>query len=187
MINLNLKIDGENKMIEVPTKWEDITVDQYQKIIAIDLTDSENDSIKQFNIRQEQFCILTGITIDILELFSMDDFNSIEKNFEFMRDEMKGEIQKSIIIEGEEYHLYTEFEKLTVGEQFSIDIITKESNGDLLKVYTKLLCLFLRKKNEDGTFETFKTAHMNRESMFGKLPIVTVNSLMVFFSNGEII
>ena len=104
-----------------------------------------------------------------------------------MKTEIDGDIEQSIIVDGEEFFLYTEFEKLNVGEQWSIDILTKEANGNLLNVYTKLLCMFLRKKKDNGKFESFEVEHLDRAPMFGKLSIVTVQRLMIFFLNGETI
>lgn len=178
MKQLKLEIDDQNKMINVPTEWNDVTVKQYSDILKID--DNKNNIAKRIEIMS----ILLGIDIDLVEYIDHEDFLMLENEIKFIYTDMELTVVDHIELEGEKYYLYTDFEKLTIGEQYSISIITDKANGNLLNVYNELLCLFLRKKKDNGKFEKFKAEHMDRISLFNNVPIAKVNQLLVFFSNG---
>lgn len=178
MTKLNLTIDDKKKVFNIPTSWDEVTVKQYSEIIKID---QELPSLTQ---RIKIVSSLLKIEEDIIEMMDQDDFAKIEEQLTFLSEDMQSTKVEFIELDGEKYYLYTDFEKLTLGEQISIDLITKEANGNMLNVYPKLLCLFLRKKKDNGKFETFKTDHMDRVKMFEGVQITKVNQLLLFFSSG---
>jgi hypothetical protein len=49
----------------------------------------------------------------------------------------------------------------------------------------KLLCIFLRKKKENGKLESFKNSFMEREELFENVMISDVNNLFLFFLDGK--
>lgn len=178
MSTLKLNIDGKKKAFEIPEGWEAVTIEKYAKILRID--EAQNSVIK----RMEIVSILLGLDLSIIELMAEEDFVKLENALDWFNTPMPNLPVEFVEIEGEKYYLYTDLDKLTMGEHISVDILTKKSNGNLMTVYDELLCLFLRKKKEDGNLETFKTDFMSRASIFGKVPIVNVNGLFLFFSNG---
>lgn len=180
MTQLNLIIDDKNKLFKIPTSWEEVTVKQYSEILKID------NELPNLTQRIKLVSSLLGIDEELIEMMDQEDFVKIEEQLSFLSTNMPTTKVDFIELEGEKYYLYTEFEKLNLGEQISIDLITKEANGNMLNVYPKLLCLFLRKKKDNGKFETFKTDHMDRVSMFENVEITKVNQLLLFFSNGEV-
>jgi hypothetical protein len=51
----------------------------------------------------------------------------------------------------------------------------------------KLLCVFLRKKKENGKFETFTPEMMERVNVFNRAPISKVYNVFSFFLDGGVL
>ena len=49
----------------------------------------------------------------------------------------------------------------------------------------QLLCIFLRKKKENGQLEKYKTSFMNRVEIFKKIKIDEINHIFNFFLTGR--
>lgn len=177
MKKVKCEIHGVKKNVNVPESWDEVTVGQYGDILNIDV------ALPNINQRMIIVSVLLSLPFsDVAGMFSTD-FEEIEKLMEWFKQPMPSTKVQDIDIKGEKYYLYTDFEKLTMGEQISIDLLTKKSGGNMLTVYPELLCLFLRKKLK-GKFEAFHTDNLSRADLFKTVPITQVNSLMLFFSNG---
>ena len=61
----------------------------------------------------------------------------------------------------------------------------KQYENNIAPAMAKLLCIFLRKKKENGSLETFKNSFMEREILFEEVIISDVNDLFLFFLDGE--
>ena len=128
---------------------------------------------------------LSGIDREIIEQIDFDDFKQLIKALEFFYKPVEDLKKESIIVDGEEYFLYSEFNKYTAGEIISIETILQSVNGDVKKVMPKLLCIFLRKKKENGNLEKYNTKFMSREEKFKKIKISEINHIFNFFLTGR--
>jgi hypothetical protein len=128
---------------------------------------------------------LTGIEEELIYLLTQEQFLEVVEKVKFTNEEIVSELKESILVEGEEYFIKKDFDKLNMGEIISIESLLKQSDGDLSKCMSKLLCVFLRKKKENGNLESFKNSFMEREELFDNVMITDVNNLFVFFSNGR--
>ena len=70
-----------------------------------------------------------------------------------------------------------------MGEVISIETLIG-STDNFIKVMDKLLCVFLRKKKENGKLEIFKNNMMERDVMFRQLPVSQVINIFSFFLDG---
>lgn len=193
MKNLALDVYGKKKEFSIPTEWSEISIKMWRSIININETSTLNEQ------RMMLISILIGIDMDIVEQLYTDDFRLLESEIEWLvrldvNDDGKlewvfGEIptikKEFIEINGEKYYYYSDFNKLTMGEEISLNILTEQTGGNILAGYNKLLCILLRKKDESGKLEKFKSSFMDRAELFDNIPIVDVHNLMVFFSTGK--
>lgn len=178
MTNLNLIIDDEELNFKIPDNWNDVTVGQYQEIIKIDKT-----NLTDIEILTKLLNTLTNIDEELIYQLPISEFNKIVTILEFTKDEIKITPKDFIIINGEEYWLKKDFESLTLGETISIEAIIKDKNIE--EEIDKLLCVFLRKKKENGKLESFKNEFMERVELFKTIPISDIHNILVFFSNGR--
>lgn len=179
MIEINLEIDDEKFELNLPSGWDEITIKQYDKIAKIERTES---NLIQF---VEILKILTNVDEETIMSIPAVEFQNITDNLQFLQEEVEDKEVESIVVDGVEYFLKKEFDKLTMGESISIEIIMKKYDNDLTKAIPELLCIFLRKKKENGKLESFKNSFMERAEMFSNLMISDVHQLFVFFSIGK--
>lgn len=180
MVKLNLEIDGENKTYDIPTQWDDVTVDKFIEIVKLDEKKDINDLEKVMELMN----ILTTIPKDDVELLPVESFMKIQNNFSFVKTDVDKKGKESIVIDGEEYFVKNDFNDLTMGESITIETLLKEVDNPMY-ILDKMLCLFLRKKKENGKLESFKTTFLtDRIDIFRKAPITSVYDNLIFFSNG---
>lgn len=182
MIKLNLDIEELEKkeQFEIPDSWDDVTVEQFANIFALnkkELTDIEKSV--------EIISILSGIEKDYIYMMSPDEFKKIGEVIEFTNKDVEGNQVDSITVDDCVYYLKSDFDNLTMGEVISLELLLKESGGQMLSMMPELLCIFLRKKKDNGKLEAFKKSFMERSEIFKKISITDVNNIFLFFSDGE--
>lgn len=179
MNELEIKIDGETKIYNIPDKWEEVTVEQFSNIFKIDreiLTDIE--------VTVEVLKCLTDISEDDLYAMDPSQFSKVTNLIKFTNKDIVGTKVESIEVEGEKYFLKKDYNSLTMGEVISLELLMKE-DSTFMTVMPEMLCIFLRKKLENGELESFRKSFMERKEIFKNVSIADVNDLFLFFSNGE--
>ena len=181
MINLIIDLDGEEKEFLIPTSWNEVSVKKAAKLAEIQVSNKTD-----IESAADIVSVLADIDQETIYMLTADQFNDLVENIKFTLDKIDSpELKDSIFIDGEEYFLKKDFTKLTMGEIISVDTILKQYENNVAPSMAKLLCIFLRKKKENGSLETFKNSFMQRESLFEEVIISDVNNLFLFFLDGE--
>lgn len=180
MIEINIELDDEVKQYQFPTDWSEVSVEQFGKLYSID-KNLHSGMFFMFEVLHQ----LTGIDRDIIEQIDYESFTELVKNLKFVYEPIQEKKLESVIVEDEEYFLYSEFNKFTAGEIISIETILQSSNGDFVKVMPQLLCIFLRKKKENGKLENYKTSFMERVEKFKHIKVDEINHIFSFFLTGR--
>jgi hypothetical protein len=128
---------------------------------------------------------ISNIPEGLLMQMDINDFKNLSTKANFIAQEVERTDVDYIELEGDRYYLYTEFNKLTTGEVITIETILEGSQYDIYKVMGDLLCLFLRKKDEQGKFEKFSTDMFKRKEMFMDVPISNIYHVFGFFLDGR--
>lgn len=182
MIDLRLNIDGEDYNFELPESWEDIKVKDFSKIIGV----QEKDNLNGLERIIEIINVISGIPVDLIMMIPITEFNKITEKLAFVNEDIKAQMKDSIIVNGEEYFLKKDFDNLTMGEIITIEMLVEETGGNIFKALDKLLCVFLRKKRDNGKLEMFKTDMLERSDIFKDISITEIYQLMIFFSTGRV-
>lgn len=181
MINLIIDLDGEEKEFLIPTSWNEVSVKKAAKLAEIQVSNKTD-----IESAADIVSVLADIDQETLYMLTASQFNDLVENIKFTLEKIDSpELKDSIFIDGEEYFLKKDFTKLTMGEIISIDTILKQYENNVGPAMAKLLCIFLRKKKENGSLETFKNSFMERESLFENVIISDVNNLFLFFLDGN--
>lgn len=181
MINLKLEIDDEVREFNLPENWDEVTIGDFVKLFSF-----EREGLNSVELSVKIINVLTDIDENLIMMMDVKDFEKLAEVFAFTSKELKPINVESIELEGETYYLKNDFSKLTMGEVISIETILQSADGNLFKVMDKLLCIFLRKKKENGNLEAFKGEFMNRVNLFRKAPISKVYNIFSFFLTGGI-
>jgi hypothetical protein len=179
MITIELNIDGEDKVFTIADKWEEVTVKQSSELFSL------NRDRNQLELVVTIVSILSGMDEDVIYMMSQEQFGELVEVIKFTNEEVKCDLKDFITIDGEDYYLKKDFEKLNLGEIISIETLLQQNGGDLTKSMSKLLCIFLRKKKENGELESFRNEFMEREVIFDNTIITDVNDLFLFFLDGK--
>ena len=179
MINLKLEIDDEVREFNLPQNWDEVTIGDFVKLFSFN-----RDGLTTIELSVKVINILTGIDEELVMMMDVNDFQKLVEVFDFTTKELDAVNVDSVEIGGETYYLKNDFSQLTMGEVISIETILKSADGNLFKVMDKLLCIFLRKKKENGKLESFKGSFMSRAEIFKDAPISKVYNVFSFFLTG---
>ncbi len=182
MIKVNFEIDDDSKSFDVPENWDEVTVEQFMGLVV--LQEEAKEEVNPLNTIIKLTHLMTGIPIDIVEMIPVDQFHLIQDTLKYTKDEVDIEKKDSVTIDGDTYFIKNDFNSLTMGETITIETLVKDTQN-VMSIFDKLLCVFLRKKTKKGNLETFKSTFIEeRSEMFRRLPISEVYAIMVFFSSG---
>lgn len=155
----------------VPTKWEDVTLEMFQKIEKY-----YSDKDKDFDVR-EVLDIFTDHTRDEIDQLPINFTDKLLNELSFLKEQPDyGDASPKIEIDGEEYCINV-MEKLKTGEYVAIDTILKSDPHD----YISILAVLCRKNGEiyDSKFEA--EVFEERQKLFAKQPVMKIMPLVSFF------
>ena len=165
--------------IEVPTSWEDVTINKYQRLQQIIGQEFKSD-LKRTEAITKCLCDIDDITTLPLESFYL-----ISENIKFINDKVTQERFKEVEIDGDVYRWVGSFNELTVGELISIEQIIDIEQLTFNMAYDVVAAILLRKVNKQGGVEDFNSdLFTDRRELFSKLPITKINGMLLFFLIG---
>ena len=180
MIEIKVEVDDVIKSYSFPSSWSEVSVEQFSNLYGID-----KEKYKGMFYTFELIHQLTGVDKEIIEYMDYQDFVLLVKELNFVFDPIEDKKSESIIVDGEEYFIYSEFNKYLAGEIISLELLLNSSGGDFVKIMPQLLCIFLRKKKENGKLEKYNTSFMDRIDIFKKIKIDKINHIFSFFLTGR--
>lgn len=182
-----IEIKFENKTFTLPVGWDEVTFKQFIGIITVQ-QDELNSELETF------VKILTALSGDktltaYLNQMSIDDFNSLREYFNWLSDEFDSKKYKSknkfFDIDGEKWKIKEDFNKLSVGEMVSLELMIKDNKLDL-NPYEIAFGILFRKVDENG-----KELPFNADEMINiilnhseKIYVTDVISQLDFFLDG---
>jgi hypothetical protein len=183
MIGIELVLDDELYNLELPESWDEVTVEQFTRIMELQETVNK---MSQLDGSVKMTSALTKIPEDIIWMMTPEDFAKIVDSLKFLQQEIQAPLKDSIVIDGEEFFVKNNFDELTMGEIITIEQIQDETGGNIFKAMPKLLTLFLRKKNKKGELEKFNVKFISeRADKFKSITITDVYTLFFSFTTGK--
>ena len=160
--------------INVPTTWNDVTVNQFQALTEIKRESYKSDLSHTLAIIQ----VLCNIE-DTLNL-PLYVVNEISPLISFLSEEIKPKRKNEIEYLGKHYEWLKSFDSITVGEIISIELPIELEELTQALSYDVVLAVMLREKGVNFDSDKFKE---NRE-LFGGMPVTDVLGNILFFLNG---
>ena len=176
MIKVNIELEEGTKSYDFPTSWDEVSVEKFMKIYTASDIKYEGilGSVKVLSA-------ISGIDEEILMMMDINDFKNLADQLAFVNTDVPKQEVDYIEVDGDKYYLYSDFNKFTTGEIITIELLLEQGGGNIFPVMLDLLCVFLRKKKEDGTFEKYNTLFMNRKDLFKNVPISQIFHIFAFF------
>lgn len=157
--------------VTVPTKWEDLTLKQYQE-----LTKYYADKEKKFDAR-EVIHILCNKTVDEVNALPLEFTEKIMEKLLFLKEEPKiGEPTIELTVNGEKYHINV-MEKMKTGEYLQAQSVLQSDQYN----FAAMLAILCRKDGEiyDSKFEA--EMFEKRVGLFEKVPMLDAMRVINFF------
>ncbi len=181
-MKIKIEEEGKEKEYKLTVNWDDVTVAQYSQIVKT----QQDKTLTEIEMSVMLVHILSGIDIDTIYSMDLEQLKEIIGNIKFINEPLQHKEVDFIELKTDKYYLKKDFDKLSVGEMISLQVIEEEMRKDNVNnIYAylpKFLCIFLRKEDE---MDKFKNEFMEREIMFGDCKIIQVNNLFTFFLSGE--
>jgi hypothetical protein len=179
-MEVRIIIDGERKVINTPEKWSDVKLKHWMKLNEINKKEWELALIRDINI----VAAILNIAPEEVEMLDTDTYNILMDSLSFLLKEPEDEpLNDFIEIKGEKWWIKKDFDKITLGERITIDTLLMENTIE--ERFSTLLTLFLKKKLDNGEFETWRTTHKERAILFEEeVNFMDVKNIMIFFSDG---
>lgn len=165
-----------NKTYQVPTSWEEVTLEQQIKVT----TDQENFEDE----RLKRMALLSGycsIPIDELKRTQLKEVKKLFKYLSFLNDELPKEPLKEFEFNGNKYTVIDSLINQQFQDWVSVETAFsnhKENEVEALPTIFAVIC-----KRENETLDDFDI--YQRAEEFKKLPMTIVEPLRVFFSQIE--
>ena len=163
-----------------------MTLRQFIDILILQ-KDKHNSDLDNFIKTLVIFCGDKQIESDILEL-DMDDFSKIKDAFEWIKSEppKKENTPSTFEIDGKTFSMKKDYQKLTVGEAISAELLLKDPTFDLDPLEISFAILF-REVGPDGKMKDFDADEMFKmlNDYSKRIKIVDVYEVITFFLSSE--
>ena len=170
--------------LNIPENWGDVKLKDYVTLTTV-LHKGLSEGKGNMGIVIDLINALFKIEKSDIYKISVEVFNEIITCFLFVNEPVKSDIKNDFIeLNGKKYKFKTEFDKLSVGEMISYEILVQNSEN-LYKEFDKILSVLLREVNEDGYLKDFDADLVPIYlELLQDISILDVYGLTLFFSNG---
>ena len=175
-MDVKIKKDGNTKKYRLVTKWENVTLEKWGKIIAKDIKSKPKAAL-------EMITALSDIPKKLVKELSMQDVAVIMSKIAQIQADTKSELKKIIKVDGREYGFHPDLEEITLGEYADIEnYIEMGLEGYLANLMAVLYRPIVEKEGNNYTIEAYDTKNFNlRSEAFKKMKAREVNSSLLFF------
>ena len=175
-MDVKIKKDGSTKKYRLVTKWENVTLEKWGKIIAKDIKSKPKAAL-------EMITALSDIPKKLVKELSMQDVAVIMSKIAQIQADTKSELKKIIKVDGREYGFHPDLEEITLGEYADIEnYIEMGLEGNLANLMAVLYRPIVEKEGNNYTIEAYDTKNFNlRSEAFKKMKAREVNSSLLFF------
>lgn len=169
---MNEEVVKDYGKITIPTKWEEVSLKQFEDIMRI--TGGETKNVDIVSI----LTIMTGMDRDYINSLPADFVDKLMAHLIFLNDTPKqiNESQSQIKIKGDFYQINF-MEKLTFGEYVFANELIKNDPFD----YAGVLAILCRKQGEKFNSEFENENFQKRKEMYEGIPITDALPLVGFF------
>lgn len=171
-----------NLKLTIPESWDEVSVNDYIKIVNIRDLSPEGMILELLHI-------LSSVDKKTLGTIDSGELGVIEEELRWVSQPPSiavENIQKDFMIDGIKYQYNRKFDTMTLGELASYELIMKQKKLNEIESYPYVLAIILKKVDKDGKLEEFNADTINElAELFGdKLNIAETMGLLFFFKNG---
>ena len=175
-MKVKIKKEGKVKEFKVISKWEDVTLENYIKLIHSDNESKCEEALNEIDS-------LTTIPKKLVKQLGIKDVALILNHLSQMQ-KTDSSLNNIISVNGKEYGFHPDLDELTLGEYADIEILFK---NDIYKNLPELMAILYRSitskgENEDDyTIEAYDGNTKIRAEEFKQMKASMVQGALLFF------
>ena len=180
MTRLEISINGETKEYQIPVKWDEVSIKQYQELMVV----AENEDLSDIEIMVRSIAALTGAEVEHLTKAPIKHLRDVYSTLSELTSKMpNNELRRVIEIEGVEYGFIPDMNDLTFGEFIDLDTWLQDGYKNIVDILAILYRPISKRKGERYIIEEYDTSTTtDRGSIFSKsMSIDSVYGAIVFF------
>ena len=178
---MNLIFNGLS--YSIPTSWQEITVEQFQKM---DLIPKD---LKEIDLTLNIVSCVSGINVEDLEDLAYTEYNKLKKVLEYLKTDIKREVKYTFELDGITYGLSYDPAKMSTREYLDGNELIKDKDLIVSNLHRLMAVLYrpgigpVGDKKLDFKIEKYHTSDLEeRSKIFLNAPIEI--AMAVFFCFG---
>ena len=174
-MKIKIKKEGKTKQFKLISKWEDVTLDTWLKLI-----DFRNGT--KSKEAEETIAALSNIPKDLINQLELKDVAVIMRKMAELQAKQDSSLKRIIEIEGKRYGYHPNLEEITLGEYADLETFIKnDMEKNMPEVMSVLYRPIVEEKNDVYTIEAYDGDISIRAEEMKKMSAEQVQSALVFF------
>ena len=174
-MNIKIKKKGKTKQFKLISKWEDVTLETWLKLI-----DFRNGT--KSKEAEETIAALSNIPKDLINQLELKDVAVIMSKMAELQAKQDSSLKRIIEIEGKRYGFHPNLDEITLGEYADLETFIKnDMQKNLPEVMAILYRPIVEEKNDVYTIEAYDGDISIRAEEMKKMSAEQVQSALVFF------
>tara|TARA_R110001583_G_scaffold3427_5_gene22006 strand:- start:5158 stop:5802 length:645 start_codon:yes stop_codon:yes gene_type:complete len=179
---LKLNIDEVAVKYKLPTRWSEVSLEQYSKLMLV----LESDSNNEIEAVIKTLEALAGIDVSTLSKVPLKQLKAAYNELSLLTSTMpNSKIKRVIDVDGLEFGFIPDFDELSLGEFVDLDNYLQDAWNNLDKIMAVLYRGITKREGDKYQIEPYSLDDIkDRRELFKRgLSIDTIYGAMVFFCN----
>ena len=174
-MKVNIKKEGKTKNYKLISKWEEVTMDKWLKLIELETGSKTKEA-------EETIVTLSNIPRQLVKELSVKDVAMIMEKLAEVQKEASSSLKKIVEVEGQEYGFIPDLNEITLGEYADIETFIKNGlEKHLPEIMAVLFRPILEKEDAVYSIKAYDGNIRIRAERFKKMSAEQVQSALVFF------
>jgi hypothetical protein len=174
-MKVNIKKEGKTKNYKLISKWADVTMDKWLKLIELETGSKTKEA-------EETIVTLSNIPRQLVKELSVKDVAMIMEKLAQVQKEASSSLKKIVEVEGQEYGFIPDLNEITLGEYADIETFIKNGlEKHLPEIMAVLFRPILEKEDDVYSIKAYDGNIRIRAERFKKMSAEQVQSALVFF------
>ena len=174
-MKVNIKKEGKTKNYKLISKWADVTMDKWLKLIELETGSKTKEA-------EETIVTLSNIPRQLVKELSVKDVAVIMEKLAQVQKEGSSSLKKIVEVEGQEYGFIPDLNEITLGEYADIETFIKNGlEKHLPEIMAVLFRPILEKEDDVYSIKAYDGNIRIRAERFKKMSAEQVQSALVFF------
>jgi hypothetical protein len=174
-MKVKIKKEGKVKEFKLISKWEDVTLEKWLKLIDFKQGSKSKEA-------QKTIAALSNIPKDLINQLELKDVAVIMSKLADLQAEQNSSLKRIIKIDGKRYGFHPNFDELTLGEYADLETLIKNGvDNNMPKLMAILYRPIVEEKNDVYTIEAYDGEISMRAEEMKKMSAEQVQSALIFF------